>query len=54
METKYMMYTEALKMLSEVMKGRPDIKEVKFNWDDGNFDVITDNVDHVCFLSEFE
>lgn len=54
MENKIMKYSDALKMLCKIMKERPDIKEVKFNRDDGTFDVISDNVDHLCFVSEFK
>lgn len=50
---KDMRYTEALRKLFEVMKGRPDIKEVKFNRENDTFDVISDTGIHVCFGDEF-
>lgn len=48
-----MKYSEALKKLFEIMEGRPDIKEVKFNRENDTFDVIGDNIIHVCFCDEF-
>lgn len=48
-----MKYTEALKKLFEVMEGRPEITEVKFNRKDDSFDVISGNNIHVCFGDEF-
>lgn len=49
-----MKYTDALKMLCEIMKERPDINEVKFNRNNDTFDVICDNVEHLCLVSEFK
>lgn len=46
-------YTEALRKLFEVMEGRPDIKEVKFDREKDSFDVISDTGVHVCFGKEF-
>ena len=48
-----MRYTEALRKLFEVMQGRTDILEVKFNREDDSFDVISNDSIHVCFGSEF-
>ena len=48
-----MRYTEALRKLFEVMEGRPDIKEVKFDRENDSFDVISDTDVHVCFGNEF-
>ena len=48
-----MRYTEALRKLFEVMEGRPDIKEIKFNRENDSFDVISDDGVHVCFGDEF-
>ena len=48
-----MRYTEALRKLFEVMEGRPDIKEIKFNRENDSFDVISDTGVHVCFGDEF-
>ena len=48
-----MRYTKALRKLFEVMDGRPDINEVKFNRDNDSFDVISDTGIHVCFGNEF-
>lgn len=48
-----MRYTEALKKLFEVMDGRSDINEVKFDRENDTFDVITTSGTHVCFGSEF-
>lgn len=48
-------YTVVLKMLAKIMEGRPDIIEVKFNQQNGSFDVVDDGgYTHVCFLSEFK
>lgn len=48
-----MKYTEALKKLFEVMDGRSDINEVKFDRENDTFDVITTSGTHVCFGDEF-
>lgn len=49
-----MRYTEALRKIFEVMEGRPDISEVKFDRENDMFDVISSNGDiHICFGSEF-
>ena len=48
-----MRYTEALRKLFEVMEGRPDILEVKFNRENDLFDVVGDTGIHVCFGNEF-
>lgn len=48
-----MKYTEALKKLFEVMEGRSDIIEVKFDRENDSFDVISSTGVHVCFGSEF-
>ena len=48
-----MKYTEALKKLFEIMEGRPDITEVKFDRENDTFDVISDTGIHVCFGDEF-
>ena len=50
---KDMRYTEALRKLFEVMEGRPDIKEIKFNRENDTFDVISDTGIHVCLGDEF-
>ncbi len=47
--------TDALKMLYKIMQGRPDIKQVTFNREDGTFEVLHSNGDrHLCFEQEFE
>lgn len=47
-------YTEALRKLFEVMEGRSDIKEVKFDKNNDSFDVIDINNNvHMCFGDEF-
>lgn len=48
-----MKYTEALKKVFEVMEGRPDIKQIKFDRENDSFDVISDSGTHVCFSDEF-
>lgn len=48
-----MKYTEALKKLFEVMDGRSDINEVKFDRENDIFDVITTSGTHVYFGGEF-
>lgn len=48
-----MRYMEALRKLFEVMEGRPDIKEIKFDRENDSFDVISDTGIHVCFGNEF-
>ena len=48
-----MKYIEALMKLFEVMQGRPDILEVKFDRENDSFDVITKDGIHVCFCNEF-
>lgn len=48
-----MKYTEALRKIFEVMEGRPDIKEVKFDRENDSFDVSSDTGVHVCFGNEF-
>lgn len=48
-----MRYTEALRKLFEVMQGRPDILEIKFDRENDSFDVISDAGIHVCFGDEF-
>lgn len=48
-----MRYTEALRKLFEVMEGRPDIKEVKFDKENDSFDIISDTGVHICFCDEF-
>lgn len=48
-----MKYIEALMKLFEVMQGRPDILEVKFDRENDSFDVITKDGTHVCFCNEF-
>lgn len=49
-----MKYTEALKMIYEIMENRPDIKEIKFDRDNDSFDVISsDGHIHMCFGKEF-
>lgn len=48
-----MRYTVALRKLFDVMEGRTDIDEVKFNRKDDSFNVITSSGVHVCFGSEF-
>lgn len=48
-----MRYTEALRKLFEIMEGRPDIKEIKFDRENDSFDVISDTGIHVCFGNEF-
>ena len=50
---KKMRYTEALRKLFEVMEGRPDIKEIKFDRENDSFNVISDTGIHVCFGNEF-
>lgn len=53
-QDKQMRYTDALRKLFEVMEGRPDIKEIKFDRENDMFDVISNNGDrHICFGSEF-
>lgn len=49
-----MRYTEALRKLFEVMQGRTDILEVKFDRENGKFKVISNNGIHVCFENEFK
>lgn len=54
MDRKYQMkYIEALMKLFEVMQGRQDILEVKFDRENNSFNVITDDGIHVCFCNEF-
>lgn len=48
-----MRYTVALRKLFEVMEGRTDIDEVKFNRKNDSFDVISSGGVHVCFGDEF-
>ena len=48
-----MRYTEALRKLFEVMEGRADILEVKFNRDNDTFEVIENTGVHICFGDEF-
>lgn len=49
-----MRYTKALRMLFEIMEGRPDIKEVKFNKENDTFEVVDNNgTIHICFGNEF-
>ena len=48
-----MKYTVALRKLFEVMEGRIDIDEVKFNRKNDSFDVVTSSCVHVCFGDEF-
>lgn len=49
-----MKYTKALRMVYEIMENREDIKEIKFDRDNGSFDVISPNGDiHICFENEF-
>ena len=48
-----MKYTEALRKLFEVMEGRTDILEVKFDRENDAFDVISKDGVHVCFGNEF-
>ena len=48
-----MRYTVALRKLFEVMEGRTDIDEVKFNRENDSFDVISSSGVHVCFGNEF-
>jgi hypothetical protein len=48
-----MRYTEALRKLFEIMEGRTDILEVKFDRENDSFDVISNNCIHVCFGNEF-
>jgi len=48
-----MRYTVALRKLFEVMEGRTDIFEVKFNRNDDSFEVVSDTGVHICFGSEF-
>ena len=48
-----MRYTVALRKLFEVMEGRTDIDEVKFNRENDSFDVINSSGVHVCFGDEF-
>ena len=48
-----MKYTAALRKLFEVMEGRTDILEVKFNRNDDSFEVVSDTGVHICFGSEF-
>lgn len=48
-----MKYTEALRKLFEVMEGRPDILEVKFDRKNDSFDVTSNTGIHVCFGNEF-
>lgn len=51
---KEMRYTEALRKIFEVMEGRPDIKEIKFDRENNMFDVIDNNGKiHICFGNEF-
>lgn len=54
MSEKVIRYTEALRKIFEVMEGRPDIKEIKFDRENDMFDVIDNNDEiHICFGSEF-
>lgn len=48
-----MKYTEALRKLFEVMQGRTDILEVKFDRENDSFDVISKDGIHMCFGDEF-
>ena len=49
-----MRYTDALRKLFEVMEGRSDILEVKFDRENDSFDVISNNGGvHMCFGKEF-
>lgn len=48
-----MRYTEALRKLFEIMEGRTDILEVKFDRENDSFDVISNDGIHVCFANEF-
>ena len=50
---EYMKYTEALRKLFEVMEGRPDINEVKFDRENDSFDVVSNTGVHICFGNEF-
>ena len=49
-----MRYTEALRKLFEIMEGRTDILEVKFDRENDSFDVISNDGIHVCFANEFK
>lgn len=52
---KGMKYTEALQKLNDVMQGREDIKEVKFDKENDTFEVIDmDGNIHIRFGSEFK
>ncbi|MEO3123162.1 hypothetical protein [Mediterraneibacter gnavus] len=54
MEMEGMRYTEALRKLNDVMQGREDIKEVKFDKENNMFEVADINgCIHVCFGDEF-
>lgn len=54
MEMEGMRYTEALRKLNDVMQGREDIKEVKFDKENNMFEVTDINGRiHVCFGDEF-
>lgn len=48
-----MRYTEALRKLFEIMQGRTDILEVKFDRENDLFYVITNNTVHMCLGNEF-
>lgn len=54
MEMEGMRYTEALRKLNDVMQGREDIKEVKFDKENNMFEVVDINGRvHICFGDEF-
>lgn len=54
MSEKVIRYTEALRKIFEVMEGRPDIKEIKFDRKNDMFDVIDNSGEiHICFGNEF-
>ena len=50
---KEMRYTEALRKLFEVMEGRTDILEVKFDRENDTFEIISEGTRHICFGDEF-
>ena len=52
-ECKAIRYSEAVFKLFEVMEGRTDILEVKFDRENDCFDVITESGIHICFGNEF-
>ena len=54
MKIEGMKYTEALRKLNDVMQGREDIKEVKFDKENNMFEVVDTNGHiHMCFGDEF-